>query len=155
MGEAAGPIAAGGSIVGTGLQAFGDVEKAEGTKAADTMQADELAEKAQIGRAQADETNANMLDRLNQSLGTIAAVRAAGHDYPNSPTGVALAARTTQLNNESRLTQIGNIESQVAQDEAGAAYLRNAGSFALDMGYLSAATDVAKGISSTFKPTGA
>jgi hypothetical protein len=116
--------------------------KGAGTQAADNMRSAQLEQSAQYGRMAADETNANMLDRLNATLGNIDTVRAAGHDDPTSPTAIALHDRATSLNNQERATRVGNINAQVSQDEASAGYLKSAGSYAYGQGFVGAGADL-------------
>ncbi len=140
MGAAA-PIAA---IGAAGLTAFGDIEKGAGTQAADEMQASELRQRAQYAGIAMTETSANMLDRLNTTLGNIDSVRASMHDDPSSPTGAALRGMTAAYGDQERAIKVGNIMAQASMDTASAAYLDQAGSFAYDTGMLGAGADVAK-----------
>lgn len=138
MGAAA-PVFA---LAGAGLNAAGDYEKGVGAKAADNMRAAQLEEQAQYGRMAADETNANLLDKLNLTLGNIDAVRAASHADPSSPTGAAIRDRTEMLGDQERQIRVGNINAQVSEDDASAAYLKQAGSFAMMQGELAAGGDI-------------
>jgi hypothetical protein len=131
------------------LPAVGDVMKGAAQKSADEMRSAQLQQSAEYGRMAADETNANMLDRLNATLGNIDTVRAAGHDDPTSPTAIALHDRATSLNNQERATRVGNINAQNATDLASASYLQSAGSYAMLQGYVSGAGDIAKSLSGT------
>jgi hypothetical protein len=79
MGSSAGPAS---SIVGAGLSAYANIEKAMGTKQADEYQAAELDRAAEYGRLKATQTSAQMTQKLNQTLGNIDVIRAAAHDDP-------------------------------------------------------------------------
>jgi hypothetical protein len=133
MGAVAGPAAAIGLVASTASS----VVQSQGVKAADDMQADELARKAAIGQTAATETNANLTMRLNQSLGNIDAVRAAEHADPASPVTAALRSTTTAIANEDRVIKVGNILSQSEEDTAASDYMRKSGSYALTQGWLS------------------
>jgi ABC-type multidrug transport system fused ATPase/permease subunit len=148
MGAAA-PIAAVAAIAGTGLQAYGAIEQGKGTQAADQYQANVLQTRAQYAGAAAAETNASMTDKLATTLGNIDVIRAAGHDDPTSPTTMALRSRAQEVSNQERAIKVGNIYAQQTADLAGSSYLNSAGSFALNMGYLSAGADVASAIGKT------
>jgi hypothetical protein len=145
MGAAAGGM----SVLAAGLTAFGDVEKGAGQQAADSMQAAELRTRAEYAGAAAAETGATLTDRLATTLGNIDVVRAAAHTDPSSPTTLALRSRATEVGNQQKAIRVGNILAQQSEDIASANYLASAGTFAMDMGYLSAATDVVGGISKT------
>lgn len=145
MGAAA-PIAALGAA---GLSAYSSIEKGAGQQAADQYQADELRQRAQYAGIAATETSANMLDRLNITLGNIDAVRAAAHDNPTSPTGVAVRGMTEQYGDEERAIKVGNIMAQASMDTASAGYLDQAGQFAYSMGELGAGADVLGAIGKT------
>lgn len=139
MGAAA-PFAA---VAGAGMTAFSSIEKGAGQQAADQMQAAELQQRAQYAGIAATETSANMLDRLNVSLGNIDAVRAAMHDNPTSPTGVAVRGMTEAYGDEDRAIKVGNILAQGSMDTASANYLNQAGSFAYGQGFVGAGADIA------------
>ena len=145
MGSAAGGM----SVLAAGLTAFSDVEKGAGQKSADAMQAAELRTRAAYAGAAAAETTATLSDRLATTLGNIDVVRAAAHTDPSSPTTLALRSRATEVGNQQKAIRVGNILAQQSEDLAGASYLDTAGTFAMNMGYLSAATDVAGGIAKT------
>lgn len=145
MGEAA-PVFA---LAGVGLTAYSDVAKAQGQQAADNAQAAMLRTKAEYAGAAAAETNATLTDRLATSLGNIDVVRAAGHTDPSSPTTLALRSRTQTIGNQEKAIRVGNILAQQNEDIASANYKTSAGTYAMDMGYLSAATDVVGAIGKT------
>jgi hypothetical protein len=145
MGAVAGPASAAAPILGL----VSGVMQGEGTQAADEYQASQLSEKAQLGQAAAVETNADMVARLNQSLGNIDAVRAASGDSPASPTGAALRDVTTGRLNQEKAIRVGNILTQSETDTAGANYLTQAGSFALMQGILGGAASGAAALAKT------
>ena len=83
------------------------------------------------------------------TLGNIDSVRAASHTDPSSPTGAVVRDRTGDLADIQRMTQVGNIRAQTAEDLASAAYLRSAGEFAMTQGMLGAGADVFSGLGQT------
>lgn len=137
------------SLASVGLSAAGSYEKGVGQQAADNMRAAQLEEQAQYGRMAADETNANLLDKLNLTLGNIDAVRAASHTDPSSPTGAVIRDRTEMLGDQERQTRVGNINAQVSEDQASAAYMRSAGSFAMMQGEIGAGASLFGGLGKT------
>lgn len=150
MGEAAGGSSGSGagaaSIASLGLSAYGSVLKGEGTQAADEMQAAKAERAAEFGRLQAGLVDASMRENLNVTLGNIDVIRAAGRVDPTSPTTAAVEDYNRMVGERARTAQELSIRSQVAEDEASAQYLRQAGDFALTQGYLSAGVDVLKGV---------
>jgi hypothetical protein len=137
------PGASGTSLLALGLSACGDVEKGAATQASDEFQADKAAEHAKFGRLQADLADTSYREKLNTTLGNIDAVRAASHVDPTSPTTQAVEGWQTEISNRQRLAAVGTERAQAASDDASAAYLRQAGQFAQQQGYLSAAARVA------------
>lgn len=146
MGQAAGTGASVASIASLGLSALGSVEKGMGTQAADNFQADRAERAAQFGRLQANLTDTTMRENLNTTLANIDTIRAAAHIDPTSPTGAAINAHETMLSDRARTTALLGINSQISEDEASAKYLRDAGDFALKMGYLGAGITIAGGV---------
>lgn len=142
----AGPAASGLSLASSGLQAFGSIESAEGTAAADDYKSEQLQQQAQYGELKAIQTNAQLTQNLSMSLGNIDAVRAAGHDDPTSPTGAAVRGQIQDIGTEKKNIQVDSINAQVQEDEENAAYLRAAGSQALMAGQIGAGADILKGL---------
>jgi hypothetical protein len=149
MGAAAAPIAIGASLGSAALSGYGKIQGAKGTKAADEMQAARLERAAQYATGAAAETDANLRQKLNLSLGNIDVVRAAAGLDPSSPTTAALRDRTSYLSDTDRNIRVGNILAQRDEDLASAGYLHKAGSYALKMGYLNAAASVLRGVAGT------
>jgi hypothetical protein len=137
------------ALAGAGATAYGAVEQAKGTKAADTFQANVDKTRAEYAGAAAAETNATLTDKLATTLGNIDVIRAAGHTDPTSPTTRALRDRATEVSNQERAIKVGNIYAQQSEDLTDASYLRSAGDFALNMGYVTAGADVATAIGKT------
>lgn len=134
------------SIASVGLTAYGDVTKASGTAAGDQFRAAELDRAAQYGELKATQTSGQLTRNLNMQLGNIDAIRAAAHDDPTSPTGVAVRDYAEQRGIEQRDIQVDSILAQSKQSEADAAYLRKSASDALLSGDIAAGADVLKGI---------
>jgi hypothetical protein len=129
-----------------GLSAFGSLESAKGTSAADQYKAAELDRAAQYGELKATQTNAQLTRNQAITLGQLDAIRAASHTDPTSPTGAAVRDYTEQIGTERKNIQVDSILAQSQQDESDAAYLRSASSDALLSGDVSAASSILKGI---------
>lgn len=142
MGEAAGSGASGASIASLGLSAYSSVLKGQGTKAADEFQADRAERAAQFGRLQAGLTDTVMRERMNTTLSNIDVIRGAARIDPTSPTTAALKDRASLIADRQRTAAVLTQRSQAAEDDASANYLRQAGDFALSMGYFEAGTKV-------------
>lgn len=134
------------SLASMGLSAFSSIEQAQGTSSADAYKAEQLQRAAEYGDLKATQTNAQMSRNLNITLGNIDAVRAASHDDPTSPIGAALRDTTEALGTERKNIAVDSITAQSQEDEANAAYLREAGNNALLSGDLSAGAGILKGI---------
>jgi hypothetical protein len=142
----AGVGASGMSLASLGFSAASSIIGAEGTASADTYKAETLERAAQYGELQATQTNAQLTRNLNISLGNIDAVRAAAHGDPTSPTGAAVRDYVEQTQTERKNITVDTITAQAQEEEANAAYLRQASSTALLGGELGAGADVLKGI---------
>jgi hypothetical protein len=144
-------IASGLSGLGAVGAVVGGVMQGQATKSADEYKAGMLDRAAQYGELKATQTNAQMTNNLNITLGNIDAVRAAAHTDPTSPTGAAVRDYTEGTGTERKNIDVDSILAQSQEDEANAAYLRKAGSDALLAGDITGATnaltDVAKGLS--------
>lgn len=151
---AAAPIAAVSSIASIGLSAMGTIQKGEGEKAAADFKAARAEEAAKFGRLQADLTDTTMRENLNITLANIDAIRAGGNIDPASPTGAAIADQNEMRSDRQRTAALVTARSQANSDEAGAAYLRKAGDFALSQSYTQAAAGIAGGIAKGFGPSG-
>lgn len=146
-GGGSGSGASGASLLSIGLSAYSDVEKGAATQSADDFKAAQANEAAKFGRLQADLSDTTSHERLNTTLGNIDAIRAAAHVDPTSPTTAAVEDWQTQISERQRLATSGTLRSQANTDDASADYLRKAGQFAQEQGYLNAGIDVATGIS--------
>jgi hypothetical protein len=138
-----------------GLNYEGTVSKGKGEQAGDNAQADRLDRQAEYGRAAAAETDAQLRENLNVSLGNIDAVRAAQNTDPTSPTTAALRDRTAYIGDRARSIQVGNLNAQADQNESDADYLRQAGSFALSNSRVAALSGVLSSASSAVGKFGA
>ena len=140
-----GGAAAGGlSIASAGLSAYSTVLKGEGTPAADEYKAESLERAANVGRIKAVQTAGQMTEQLNNTLGRIDAMRAAGHDDITSPTGAAIRGTAEYQGMRQRDITVDNILEQANQDTADATYLRAAGAYALKTSEVGAAADFLK-----------
>jgi hypothetical protein len=149
MGAAAAPIAGVSQIAAMGLGAYGSYMKGKGTQAADEYKAASLERSAQYGRLAASETNTQMTEHLNTTLGNIDVIRAAAHADPTSPTGAAVRDTEEYIGTRQRNVAVFNLQAQADQEESDADYLRKAGKFALGMGELGAVTSLAGGFGRT------
>jgi hypothetical protein len=138
------------SIASLAFGAAGSLAKGFGTQAADEFQADRATRAAELGRTQAALTDVTYRENLNTTLGNIDAIRAAAHIDPTSPTTAALRDYNTMISDRQRMAAVGSLRQQAAEDEAGAAYLRKAGWYAVNMGLLEAGTKVAGGVAMGF-----
>lgn len=139
MGAAAASAA---SVASLGMTVAGDIMGGSAKQAANDYQAARLEQAAQFGKTQAALTDATMRENLNNTIGTINAVRAAAGVDPSSPTTSAMVEMNSERSNRQRLAAVGSINSQVAEQEASAKYLREAGDFAVTQSYVKAGTDV-------------
>ena len=133
------------SLASTGFSAFGQGEAARGQSAADLFQAEQLDRAAQYGELKAQQTGAQMTRNLMQTLGNIDATRAASHVDATSPSAVAVHDYVEKTGSEQRSITVDSIEAQAQQDEASAAYLRQASGQALLGGDIGIAGTLLKG----------
>jgi hypothetical protein len=145
-GISAGAQSSSSSIASLGFAAASAVAKGYGTQAADEFQADRAQRAAELGRTQAGLTDVTYRENLNTTLGNIDAIRAAAHIDPSSPTSAALRDYNTMISDRQRMAAVGSIRQQASENEAGAAYLRKAGDYAVKMGYLDAGVKIAEGV---------
>lgn len=132
------PVGQAFSIAGAGLSALGVYKQAQGTNAADQARADQLSRAAERGRTAAVQTGAQMTEDLNTTLGNIAAVRAAANIDPTSPTTAAVLGRQEFVGERAKDIQVENLLAQAQENDASAAYMRQAGAYALSQGKLGA-----------------
>lgn len=105
--------------------------KGAGEKAGYEFRAKKAERAAEFGRMQAELTDTHFRDELNTTLNNIDTIRAAGRIDPGSPTSAAIAQRQMQRSDIQRLAAVGNQRAQASEDDASAAYLHQAGDFAL------------------------
>jgi hypothetical protein len=150
MGAAAGAGASGSSIGSAALGAYSAITKGQATQAADEAQAARAERAAEFGKMQAGLTDTVMREQLNTTLSNIDVIRAAAHTDPTSNTGVAVEAYQSKISDRQRTAALANINQQVAQDTADADYLRKAGQYALNQGYIGAGIQVASAVAQGF-----
>ncbi len=150
--DAAAGVGAVASLASMGLKAYGDVERGKGQQAADEFQAQQLERAAKYGKLQAEQVGAAMSQKLADSLANLDVQRAAQHTDPLSPTGVAIRGAAEDRGFEQKAITMDNIMEQTRQQNADAAYLRQAGHQALLMGQIGGAADIAGGLSSIGNP---
>lgn len=122
-----------------GLNFLAAIMKGEGDKAGADYKAAGLERHAAAAKTAAVQTDAQLRENLNESLGNIQAVRAAQNTDSTSPTTAALMDRTAMIGDRARSIKVSNIMSQAQQDEMDAAFLRQSGDFAMQNAWLSAA----------------
>lgn len=150
MGEAAkslsGTGASAASVGALGLSAYGSYEKGAGTQAADEFQAEKAERAADFGRMQAGLTDQFYNERLKNTLANIDVIRGAANTDPHSPTGTAVDAWNTILNERQRSIAQLNIQNQVKEDESSAEYLHEAGRSAMLGGEIGAGISIASAV---------
>lgn len=100
----------------------------------DEMKAGQADRAVEFGKVQATLTGASFADDLNRTLGQIEVMRAAANTDPMSPTGAAVAGAQRDKSDLARKAAMVSQYGQIAEDEAGAKYLRDAAKFALFQG---------------------
>lgn len=138
------------SIAGAGFKAVGSVAKGYGDKAASDFEAERATRAVELGRIKADQTDATMREELSTQLANIDAIRSSANVVTDSPTGMAVKARETELSDRERKTRLLNIRSQVASDEAAATFKRRSGNLSLAMGYIGAGAELGGGIGAAY-----
>jgi hypothetical protein len=104
------------------------------TSGQDLMQASHATTAAEFGDLQASMTDAAARRGVNQTLGNITTMRAAGGADLSSPTTAALEGNITGVSNLNRSAAVASINAQSAEERASAAYLKQASDFALTQG---------------------
>lgn len=89
---------------------------------------------AQAGELQAAMVDVSARQQLTQTLGNIATISAAGHTDLTSPTTEALMGYNYNVSELNRTSQEATINTQVAQEQAAAAYETASSQFALTQG---------------------
>jgi hypothetical protein len=138
--------ASGLSLASLGFSAASSIIQGEGVASADTYKAETLDRAAQYGELKASQTNSQLTRNLVISLGNFDAVRAAARNDPTSPTGMAVRDYVEQTETERKNITVDSITQQAQEDEANAAYLRDASSKALLGGDLGAAGKLLEGV---------
>jgi hypothetical protein len=121
-----------------GLNTAGGIMKASGESAAMQYKATQAARIEYAAKTAADQTDAALREQLATTLGNIAAIRASSGVASDSPTGLAIAAKETEVSDRQRRIRVGNLESQAAQSAADAEYFRNAADSVLGTGIVGA-----------------
>ena len=142
------------SLASVGLSAASKGVQAQGVAEGDEFKAQQLDEAATYGELKAQQTNAQLTRNLAVTLGNIDAVRAAGHGDPSDPSNAAVRDYVEETQTTAKNTQVDTIMQQARQDEAGAAYERDAASSALLAGDLSIGGTILGGLSGAMKGGG-
>ena len=136
------------SIASVGMSAMSKYSQAEGTAAADQARAAQLQRAAERGRTAAVQTGAQMDEQLNITLGNISAIRAASNTDPTSPTTAAVLEQQQARGERAKDITVENLMAQADENDASAAYLRQAGDYALEQGKMQAFTTILGGVGS-------
>lgn len=139
-------VVAAAAIGGLALDAGSSIVKGHGEAAGQEFMAARDRRAAEIGRLKADQTDVQLREELNTTLGNIDVMRAAANADPLSPTSLAVKDEERRISDRQRLIKVGSIRAQAAEDEASAAYRKTAAKYALFGGYVGGASKLAKGI---------
>jgi hypothetical protein len=132
------------SAASSGLDAYSSWLKGAGDQASDDYRAQRAETAAGYARLDAVQTGAALSTKLSNALGTIDAMRAAAHTDPTSPTGAAVRDTQEQIGLTQKSIAVDNKLAQARQDDSDAAYLHQAGKYALLGGELGAASGLLK-----------
>jgi hypothetical protein len=132
------------SAASSGLDAYSSWLKGAGEQASDDYRAERAETAAGYARLDAVQTGAALSTKLSNALGTIDAMRAAAHTDPTSPTGAAVRDTVEQTGLTQKSIAVDNKLAQARQDDSDAAYLHQAGKYALLGGELGAASGLLK-----------
>lgn len=139
------------AAVSTGFQIAGSIAGAMGQKEGADAAAYAAQRRVEAGKLKALQTDTAMREELFRTMGNIDAVRAAANADPNSPTIFAIKQNTRGNMDTDRRRAVGNIESQVAEDQAAVKFYRSYGRRAMLGGLLSAGGQLASGLSGAMK----
>lgn len=136
------------SVASLGFKVGGDIMAGQSKAAADEFKAQQLQTQAEYGQVKANQTSTQMQQQLSDILGNISAVRAAANVDPNSPTSDALLARNEAKGEQQRQIAVNNVNAQVAADQQGADFYKNAAGSETLGGFLGAGGDVLSSLAS-------
>jgi hypothetical protein len=136
MGAVAGAVLGGVSMIFQGI----------GASQAAQQQAADAEKRAQIGKIQADQTDAYYRKDLNTTISNIRAIRAATGASADSPSTQAYIDTETEASDRVRRIKVGGLLMGVDQSLADAAFYRSSASTALLGGVLGAAGKIAGGL---------
>ena len=126
-------------IIGAGLSAAGSIQQAQGQAKSYAAAGEAKQQQAYIGKIKAAQVDSAYRDELSTTLANIDAIRAAAGASSTSPTGLAIAAKETEVSDRSRRTQVFNIMEQVYADRDAARLYADNAKTALTSGYMNAA----------------
>ena len=116
----------------------GGVGKAAGDSAGLDYKSSQAARAAETGRVAAAQTDAQLRENLESTLGHIKAVRASSGTDPNSPTGDALLEGQKAISDRERQIRVANLEGQAADDERSSRFYKKSASSAMLWGTVGA-----------------
>lgn len=141
-------VVAAAAIGGLALDAGSSIIKGHGEAAGQEFMAARDRRAAEIGRIKADQTDAQLREELNTTLGMIDVTRSAANADPLSPTAIAVKNEESRISDRARRTKVGSIRAQAAEDDASARYRGYAARNALLGGYVGAGAKLLKGLPS-------
>lgn len=152
MGAAAAPLSiaatglsAGGKVMSGFTQASNQIQAGTQTADMDQFKSQQLSDAAQYGKAQADQTDAFMRQRVMATLGTQSAIRASANTEAGSPTGLAIAARTQGQGDQQRAIKVGDLDAQAAESQSESASYSTAAQQTLNAAYANSSTSILGG----------
>lgn len=137
-------------LAGTGLQVGSSLMKARGQADAYKFQEAQAQRKAYAARTAADQTDAQLRDELDVTLGNIFAIRAASNASIDSPTSQALIDKNVERSDRQRMIKVGNLLNQANADDSAARYYSSAADQAMTTGWLNAGSSLIKGLGGLF-----
>ena len=138
----------------TGLNVAGAVMKGMAGRDAAKHQMAQASRAAQYGQIQAQQAARAMSEQFQFSMANIEAVRAAAGQDPNSPTGAALTNYAQTQADRERVSKASNILTQVSEQQRAARFYQKSAGNQMLGGLLSAAGELAKGVSGGMKSGG-
>lgn len=141
------------NIASAGFKVAGELSAGQGQKVASQVKAIQLQTAKKAAETRASQSNAAFTEELRNTLDAIGVIRAA-QNVGDSPTGMALDARATELSDRARRSAISNEQLKALQLDGDARSLLIAGNQAMNAAYLRAASDGFQSVGSIDRQTG-
>lgn len=139
---AAGPA----SIASLGFDVAGDIYAAKGEQATQQFLADRDRRAAEMGRLKAEQSDVQLREELQRTLGRIETTRAAAGADLSSPTTAALLGEEERVGDRDRTIRVKSLLMQASEDEMSASYREEIGKRAMISALLKAGGRVGKAI---------